>query len=68
LDGDTDRPELPGQRPSGRTAATSLHGLHLRLLGNLQRVVDPDREVPDGAFRRDNGEYACAVGTPRCRR
>jgi hypothetical protein len=41
---------LVGQRPSGGVVATSRSSLHLRLLGNLQRVVDLDPEVSDAAF------------------
>ena len=45
-----DRPLLAGQRPSGSAVATSLAGLHLSLLGDLQRVVNLDPEVSDRAF------------------
>jgi hypothetical protein len=41
---------LTGLRPSGSAVATSLAGLHLSLLGDLQRVVNLDSEVSDRAF------------------
>src|SRR6266581_1161893 len=40
---------LAGQRPSSPTAATSLLGLNLRLLRNLQSIVNLDAEIPDSA-------------------
>ena len=45
------RPLLAGQRRSSLAAATSLAELHLGLLGDLQRVVDLDAEVSDGALK-----------------
>jgi len=39
------------QRPSGMAAATSLAELHLRLPRDLQRIVDLDSEVSDGALK-----------------
>jgi len=42
--------QLAGLRPSGSAVATSLAGLHLSLLGDLQRVVDLDAKVSDGAL------------------
>jgi hypothetical protein len=42
---------MAGQRPSSLAAATSLAGLHLGLLGDLQRIVDLDSEVSDGALK-----------------
>ena len=42
--------KLAGQRPSSSAAAASLAGLHLRLLGNLQCIVNFDPQIPDGAF------------------
>jgi hypothetical protein len=41
---------VAGQRPSGSAVATCLAGLHLSLLGDLQRVVNLDSEVSDRAF------------------
>ena len=38
-------------RPPGPATATSPKGLHLGLFGNLQRVVDLDPKVSDGAFK-----------------
>ena len=43
--------QLAGLRPSGSAAATSLTRLHLGLLGDLQRIVDFDTEIPDSAFK-----------------
>ena len=37
--------------PSGSAAATSRTRLHLGLLGDLQRIVDFDPEIPDSAFK-----------------
>lgn len=42
---------MAGQRPSSLAAATSLAELHLSLLGDLQRIVDLDSEVSDGALK-----------------
>jgi hypothetical protein len=42
---------LAGLRPSGSAVATCLAGLHLSLLGDLQRVVNLDSEVSDRAFK-----------------
>jgi len=39
-----------GQRPSISTAAASMAGLHLGLLSDLQRVVNFDPQLPDGAL------------------
>ena len=41
---------VAGLRPSGSAVATSLAGLHLSLLGDLQRVINLDSEVSDRAF------------------
>jgi hypothetical protein len=46
----TVRPLLAGQRPSNPAVATLLANLQLRLLGDLQSIVDLDTEVPDGTF------------------
>jgi hypothetical protein len=43
-------PVLAGQRPSSAAAATSLLGLNLGLLGDLQRVVNFDPQIPNGAL------------------
>ena len=40
---------LAGLRPSGSAVATTLIGLHLSLLGDLQRVVTLDSRVSDRA-------------------
>jgi len=40
-----------GQRPSHPAVATSQPSLYLRLLGDLQRNVDLNPELPDGALR-----------------
>ena len=40
-----------GLRPSGPAVATSSARLHLSLLRDLQRVVDLDPEVSDGALK-----------------
>ena len=40
-----------GLRPSSPAVATSPAELHLSLLGDLQRVVDLDSEVSDGALQ-----------------
>jgi hypothetical protein len=50
LDNDRDRLQLAGLRPSGSAVATSPARLHLSLLGDLQRVVDLDAKVSDGAL------------------
>ena len=42
---------MPGLRPSASAVATSSTRLHLSLLGHLERVVDLDPEVSDGAFK-----------------
>src|SRR6266851_2077125 len=42
---------LAGLRPSGPAVATSSTRLHLSLLRDLQRVVDLDSEVSDGALQ-----------------
>jgi hypothetical protein len=42
---------VAGQRPSIPAAATSLVGLCLRLLGDLQSVVDLNPKIPNGAFK-----------------
>ena len=42
--------ELAGLRPSGSAVATSPARLHLSLLRDLQRVVDLDAKVSDGAL------------------
>ena len=42
---------LAGLRPSGSAVATSLAGLHLSLLGDLQRVVNFDAKVSDCALQ-----------------
>src|ERR1700687_2267177 len=44
-------PLLAGLRPSGPAVATSSTRLHLSLLRDLQRVVDLDSEVSDGALQ-----------------
>ena len=45
------RPLLAGQRPSDIPAvANSLANLHLGLLGDVQRIVDLDAEIPKCAF------------------
>ena len=46
-----DRLLLAGERPSRSAVATCLTGLHLRLLSNLQSIVDLDPKIPDGAFK-----------------
>jgi hypothetical protein len=48
--GERERLELAGQRPSCMAVATSRPRLHLGLLCDLQRIVDLDAEIPDGAF------------------
>jgi hypothetical protein len=48
---DPERQEMTGQRPSNPAAATSLAGLHLGVLSDLQRIVDLDAEIPDGTFK-----------------
>ena len=45
-----DRLLLAGLRPSGAAIATSPVRLHLSLLRDLQRVVDVDTKVSDGAL------------------
>jgi hypothetical protein len=45
-----ERLELAGLRPSGSAVATSPARLHLSLLRDLQRVVDLDAKVSDGAL------------------
>jgi hypothetical protein len=40
-----------GLRPSSPAVATNPAGLHFSLLGDLQRVVDVDPEVSDGALK-----------------
>jgi hypothetical protein len=45
-----DRLLLAGLRPSGSAVATSPARLHLSLLRDLQRVVDLDAKVSDGAL------------------
>ena len=40
-----------GVRPSSPAVATNPAGLHLSLLGDLERVVDLDPEVSDGALK-----------------
>jgi hypothetical protein len=45
-----DRLQLAGLRPSGSAVATSPARLHLSLLRDLQRVVDLDAKVSDGAL------------------
>ena len=42
---------MAGQRPSSPAVATSQRVLHLGLLGDLQRVVDLNSEVSDGALK-----------------
>lgn len=42
---------MAGQRPSSSAAATSQTGLQLGLLGDLERIVDFDPEIPDSAFK-----------------
>ena len=44
-------PLMAGQRPSASAVATSVVELHLRLLGDLQSIVDFDAEISDGAFK-----------------
>jgi hypothetical protein len=41
--------------------ATSLVGLRLCLLGDLQSIVDLDPEIPDGAFELRMSEQSCAI-------
>jgi hypothetical protein len=41
---------VAGLRPSGSAVATSPARLHLSLLRDLQRVVDLDAKVSDGAL------------------
>jgi hypothetical protein len=41
---------MAGQRPSCRAVATSRPRLHLGLLCDLQRIVNLDAEILDGAF------------------
>src|SRR5213592_1406982 len=43
-------PLLAGQRPSSPAAATRLAELHLRFLGDLERVVYFNPKITDGAF------------------
>jgi hypothetical protein len=43
-------PFVAGQRPSSPAVADQLARLHLGLLGDLQRIVKLDPEIPDGAF------------------
>ena len=42
---------MAGQRPTGSAVATGLAWLDLRLLRDLERIVDLDPEVPHGAFK-----------------
>lgn len=44
------RPLLAGLRPSAAAVATSPARLHLSLLRDLQRVVDLDAKISDGAL------------------
>jgi hypothetical protein len=44
-------PDSTGQRPSSPAVATSTAELHLSLLSDLQRIVNLDAEIPDGAFQ-----------------
>jgi len=46
------RLKLAGKRPSDTMAVAkpALPNLHLRLLGDLQRIVDLDAEIPNCAF------------------
>ena len=43
-------PLLAGLRPPGEAAAASPVHLHLGLLGDLQRVINLDSQIPDRAF------------------
>jgi hypothetical protein len=40
-----------GLRPSSPAVATDSPELHLSLLGDLQRIIDLDPEVSDGALK-----------------
>ena len=51
LGGHADRLQLAGQRPSSPAVRDQPTKLHLSLLGDLQRVVDLDSEVSDGALK-----------------
>ncbi|WP_449369370.1 hypothetical protein [Undibacterium arcticum] len=42
---------MAGQRPSSSAVVTSLAGLHLRLVGDLQSIVDLDPEILHHAFQ-----------------
>ena len=42
---------MAGERPSRSAVATGLTELHLRLLCDLQSIVDLDSKIPDGAFK-----------------
>jgi hypothetical protein len=45
-----ERQQLTGLRPSSPAVAASPVRLHLSLFRDLQRIVDLDPEVSDGAF------------------
>ena len=44
-------PVLAGKRPSHLAVAAGLTGLHLSLLGDLQRIVNFDPKIPHSAFK-----------------